>query len=1375
MRTFGGKSRVNKWENLANRKKENEQSSSAQKTFDENATYIMSVHQPDNYAGADIVFNPDIFPNIKLYDKLLISDFEDNQIIIQVQKESFANELKTKNFHLSICKMIAENYDLSLDISNKMNVKLKIVEDVKNFELENIEITFKDQVIYRRDLFKLEKKLVGTCLYSSKIISYEGVKGKVMHLISKSGDAIHSGIVTERTKFVFRTLSSRYYILIEISKEMCECNINGELYLEKAMKTIKALMQRMDVLHTHHKLVFILSARLFYPQFKSLEDAQNYIKNLVANKEEEMNRLSVNCTTFQVDTRGKIFQDIYHRVNTREVKRDWENIISRVKETIFTFLHYINWNINQNSSLKNLINTTHIIDTEKPVKPQNPLGNSLNIAGQMEKNGTFPKVTLPESGNLEVPHIDECSPHLRSRSSSVPQMLLNEIDSDVDLNEAPKKDDKNFTLPVEGELASSEYSNILEALNLALSLYNHHQLSRTLTTTGHTVAVLTAGEGKYFVDSNMARITKECMVLGRVYCNIITLREDTPYNQPLFVYQKNPENYYADLNNEEVKALLDFDVLVAEQQSQMVSNDSMESFATFSLSEQTDEKDGFPYFKNYVGLSHLKDVAMPRSMSQQLSLKMKKRIELDDFLCTEMNNSNRDYFATNETEDAAGTLSKPIYWLNLIKGFTSETLNSHSLIFSFPKTNPDPFLSLSYRTDKIYQPSFQIQQLIKDLPSSTPTAKKYKNKVSEADKFLNSLIRPNTSIFQGEASSFNKDTLISKMNNFDNSLFDEKEVDINAYCIQEAPHVTDLQIDSDRSSGRSPDSFSNLQNITSPLSSGVRTMIGGGPSIEKKNSMVGQQPAIFANIKDRRENSTILKSFSDQLDLSRKLYSHYRVRWARLENPNLNAVVKANSLKNKKAMEISQNILDFEQTWKNLAVPPLLPLQTYFFPSEAELLDDKKYQKLQYYFNLTGDIKQKIDDFMDELVSQRLTLDFQLVDGDSLDSFGKSSAFMHFKQYFRLSWGTVHHKIYLNLIDNLMFNIYIKKKERRVGNNTFNVDFFPTYYRYLLFNDKGKGLVRKSIILGGIKQIKWNKFDLFVSNSIKLDEEFERESLENFRVKAISLIMIPLYKNGQRSTRETVVANFKKVIDTLQDKLSEYGSRKILNPEVLKKRKDLRAMSEKVSLLTKEEKEVKKSSEITDMTEIMKIFIGGQASGFNHFYFEYDNFFCPKAGFHFKLHWFSCSGSIIADLIRSMNALLRNADFTLKFIPNLYQILHAHPFESNLRINCSANIMHSLRKYVQQPPFNFILNSFHFKKFGAAFTSFMHETGSIILYFYDDFIVWKDNRLVDTNINAPGDSDMTALSERLFRNLIASIHCLEIIHETLNKCDFMLK
>jgi len=155
--------------------------------------------------------------------------------------------------------------------------------------------------------------------------------------------------------------------------------------------------------------------------------------------------------------------------------------------------------------------------------------------------------------------------------------------------------------------------------------------------------------------------------------------------------------------------------------------------------------------------------------------------------------------------------------------------------------------------------------------------------------------------------------------------------------------------------------------------------------------------------------------------------------------------VKVNSMKNKKNMEISQNILDFEEIWKNLSVPPLLPLQTYFFPSEAELLDDKKYQKLQYYFNLTGDIKQKIDDFMDELVSQRLTQDFQLVDGDSLDSFGKSSAFMHFKQYFRLSWGTVHHKIYLNLIDNLMFNIYIKKKERRVGNNTFNVDFFPTY------------------------------------------------------------------------------------------------------------------------------------------------------------------------------------------------------------------------------------------------------------------------------------------------------------------------------------------
>jgi len=299
-----------------------------------------------------------------------------------------------------------------------------------------------------------------------------------------------------------------------------------------------------------------------------------------------------------------------------------------------------------------------------------------------------------------------------------------------------------------------------------------------------------------------------------------------------------------------------------------------------------------------------------------------------------------------------------------------------------------------------------------------------------------------------------------------------------------------------------------------------------------------------------------------------------------------------------------------------------------------------------------------------------------------------------------------------------------------------------------------------------------------VSNSIKLDEDFERESLENFRVKAISLIMLPLSKNGQKAKKANILANFKKVIDTLQDKLSEYGSRKILNPEIANKRKDLREKAQRIASLTKEEKEAKKrngGTEITEMTEILKIFIGGQASGFNHFYFEYDNYFCPKAGFHFKLHWFSCSGSIIADLIRSMSALLRNADFSLKFIPNLYQILHAHPFESNLRINCkSADIMHNLKKAVQQPPFNFILNSFHIKKFGE-FTSFMHDSGSIILYFYDTFVVWKDNRLVDTNIAIAGDSDMTSLSERLFRNLVATIHCLEIIHDTLKLCDFKEK
>lgn len=49
------------------------------------------------------------------------------------------------------------------------------------------------------------------------------------------GEKVASGILTEETKIVYRSASSMVYLFIQMSCEMWEFDINGDLYFEKAI------------------------------------------------------------------------------------------------------------------------------------------------------------------------------------------------------------------------------------------------------------------------------------------------------------------------------------------------------------------------------------------------------------------------------------------------------------------------------------------------------------------------------------------------------------------------------------------------------------------------------------------------------------------------------------------------------------------------------------------------------------------------------------------------------------------------------------------------------------------------------------------------------------------------------------------------------------------------------------------------------------------------------------------------------------------------------------------------------------------------------------------------------------------------------------
>ena len=592
-----------------------------------------------------------------------------------------------------------------------------------------------------------------------------------------------------------------------------------------------------------------------------------------------------------------------------------------------------------------------------------------------------------------------------------------------------------------------------------------------------------------------------------------------------------------------------------------------------------------------------------------------------------------------------------------------------------------------------------------------------------------------------------------------------KGLDANSLYLQGIPTSLDFGDDSDArpssDTSLTPDSFTHFKvpkdhgtkssNTPPGVSSRSRisTNLDATRKETRKKSPNGHLFSNFKSFGDKLNNSLLGGSFQGSFDETiTKQYSHFRLRWSRIENnDNLNKLVRASTAKlSKRILELPEAVQEFEDNWKNLSQPPILPLATYYFPTESELGDSTRYEKLQYYVNLTGDIKQNSDDFVDELISHRLGLDFQIIDEESLDQFGRASSHAVVNKIdVRLSWGNVHHRIYSVANENLRCAIYTKKKERRIGSTVYPINYTPVYYRYLLYNDRAKGLVGKSIVLEGYKQINWNKFDVYVSNFMR-ERSFSKEhlvDLMNHKAKLISLILIPTRKNDVKN--EDRIAKFDKLMSGIRDKLTMYGYKNPFGARVVTKRKDYKNYK--------------------DEKRYAKIFVGGQAAGFSHFYLQIDEAFCPKVAFHCSIYWFACASNTISEFIIAMATMARSLDFSLKFIPTRYKSVMCHPFESNLRINYSSpNIKKSLTKMIQKSPFNFVLDSFE------EYTCFIHESAAVILYLFDNFMIWKENRLADLNIQPHSENeDLSTLCEKLFHKVTSCLVALEMIEELLQR------
>ncbi|XP_070149933.1 GATOR complex protein Iml1 isoform X6 [Polyergus mexicanus] len=274
--------------------------------------FKLIVHQK-NFSGEDLIINPKDYPGIKTGDVVEIYHPDDEFSRLLLQVTSFKEDLQGRET-ISVENNVASMFQLRTFADVYMNIV-----NPDDVALDSIELTFKDQYMGRSEMWRLKNSLVKTCVYINKKIEFCGgsIRCQVYEMWSQ-GDRVACGVITDDTKIVFRSSTSMVYLFIQMSSEMWDFDIHGDLYFEKAVNGFLAdLFQKWKKNSSNHEVTIVLFSRTFY-NATSLEEFPNHMRECL-----------------QHDYRGRFYEDFYRVAVQNERFEDWSNILVQLRK-LFT-------------------------------------------------------------------------------------------------------------------------------------------------------------------------------------------------------------------------------------------------------------------------------------------------------------------------------------------------------------------------------------------------------------------------------------------------------------------------------------------------------------------------------------------------------------------------------------------------------------------------------------------------------------------------------------------------------------------------------------------------------------------------------------------------------------------------------------------------------------------------------------------------------------------------------------------------------------------------------------------------------------------------------------------------------------------------------
>ncbi|XP_039361577.1 GATOR complex protein DEPDC5 isoform X3 [Mauremys reevesii] len=278
-----------------------------------NKVYKLVIHKK-GFGGSDdeLMMNPKVFLHIKLGDVVEIAHPNDEYSPLLLQVKSLKEDLQKET--ISVDQTVAQVFRLR----PYQDVHVNVV-DPKDVTLDLVELTFKDQYIGRGDMWRLKKSLVSTCAYVTQKVEFAGIRAQVGELWVKS-EKVTCGYISEDTRVVFRSTSAMVYIFIQMSCEMWDFDIYGDLYFEKAVNGFLAdLFTKWKEKNCSHEVTVVLFSRTFYDA-KSIDEFP------------EIHRASI-----REDHEGRFYEDFYKVVVQNERREEWTSLLVTIKKLFIQY------------------------------------------------------------------------------------------------------------------------------------------------------------------------------------------------------------------------------------------------------------------------------------------------------------------------------------------------------------------------------------------------------------------------------------------------------------------------------------------------------------------------------------------------------------------------------------------------------------------------------------------------------------------------------------------------------------------------------------------------------------------------------------------------------------------------------------------------------------------------------------------------------------------------------------------------------------------------------------------------------------------------------------------------------------------------------